>query len=197
MVAGVLLTGGRSRRLGVDKARVLLDGEALAMRTARVLGAVCAPCIEVGTGASALRCVRETPAGEGPLAAFVCGVRALEAIFDCPVRDGVVLLACDMPLVTVELLRWIVDRAAPTVVPVARGRAQYGCAKYGGSVLDAMRGASDAGTRSFKWLHGGASHDAVDWVDESVWSSVAAELAFRDVDTPDDAREAGVTIEPT
>ena len=34
MVCGLLLTGGRSRRLGTDKAGLLLDGETLAHRMA-------------------------------------------------------------------------------------------------------------------------------------------------------------------
>ena len=48
--AGILLTGGRSRRLGVDKATLVLDGETLAQRAARRLGAVCEPVVEAGDG---------------------------------------------------------------------------------------------------------------------------------------------------
>lgn len=190
MVAGVLLTGGQSRRLGVDKARVALDGETFAARAAAVLSSVCDPCIEVGSGASPLRCVRESPAGEGPLVAFVCGVRALHLEPD----TSVVLLACDMPRVSRVLLQCLVDRPASTVIPIARGRPQYGCAKYGGPALEAMARASDAGTRSFKWLQGGAQHGDIDWIDESVWSTVADAIEFRDVDTPDDAHELGIEV---
>ena len=48
--AGILLTGGRSRRLGVDKATLVLDGETLAQRAARRLGAVYDPVVEAGDG---------------------------------------------------------------------------------------------------------------------------------------------------
>ncbi len=71
--AGVLLTGGASRRMATDKATIVWRGETLAARAARVLTAVCDPVIEVGPGATQLPCVREHPAGSGPLAAFVAG----------------------------------------------------------------------------------------------------------------------------
>ncbi len=190
MVAGILLTGGRSRRLGVDKARVELDGETLAMRAASVLAAVCDPCVEVGSGASRLRCIRESPPGEGPLAALVCGVQALPVEPD----SSVVVLACDMPLVTAALLRCIAERPSATVIPIARARPQYGCAKFGGAVLVAMRAAYRTGTRSFKWLHGGAQHGGIDWIDETVWGPYAGPAAFRDIDTPADAREVGIDL---
>ena len=170
-----------------------------------MLASVCDPCIEVGSGASPLRCIRESPEGEGPLVAFMCGVRALH------VEPGtsVVLLACDMPRVSRDLLQCLAARPAATVIPIARGRPQYGCAKYGGAVLDAMARAIDAGTRSFKWLHdggrdggdedggdedGGEQHDGVEWIDETVWGAVADATEFRDVDTPADARELGIDV---
>src|SRR6185436_50765 len=68
--AAILLTGGRSRRLGVDKATLVVDGESLARRAARRLAVVCDPVIETGDGVSGLRAVREEPAGAGPLAAL-------------------------------------------------------------------------------------------------------------------------------
>ena len=60
-LAGVLLTGGASRRMGTDKARLVVDGETLAARSARVLAAVCEPVIEVGPGVSGLPAVEEEP----------------------------------------------------------------------------------------------------------------------------------------
>jgi len=56
--AGVLLTGGSSRRLGFDKATVMVGDETLAERAARVLSAVCSPVIEVGPGRSGMPVIR-------------------------------------------------------------------------------------------------------------------------------------------
>src|SRR5438105_2544862 len=61
MTAGVLLTGGASRRMGLDKATLVVDGETFAQRAARVLTAACDPVIEVGSGVTVLPCAREEP----------------------------------------------------------------------------------------------------------------------------------------
>src|SRR6476469_6389028 len=112
--AGIVLTGGRSRRLGVDKATLVLDGETLAMRTAHRLAATCAPVVEVGDGVSGLPAVRETPAGAGPLAALAAaGTWLRERGHDTPA----LLLAVDLPHIDEPFLRWLRDRSgAPTVV---------------------------------------------------------------------------------
>ena len=54
MVSGLLLTGGRSRRLGADKARLVLDGETLARRMAAPPGRRLRPRVEVGPGLTGL-----------------------------------------------------------------------------------------------------------------------------------------------
>src|SRR5690348_2205329 len=143
-VGGVLLTGGASRRLGTDKASLVLDGETLAARAARVLTAVCNPVIEVGDGASGLPSVRENPAGAGPLAALVAGVDTLGVA-------PVVLLACDMPFVDVPLLRLLAEWPGDgTVVPVNDGRMQYACARYGAASIDEARAALRGGLTALK-----------------------------------------------
>ena len=73
-MAGVLLTGGASSRMGTDKARLVVNGETLAAHAARVLSAVCDPVIEVGQGVTGLPAIQEDPAGAGPLVALVAGV---------------------------------------------------------------------------------------------------------------------------
>ena len=94
--AGILLTGGRSRRLGVDKASLVLDGETLAQRAARRLGAVCDPVVEVGDGVSPLPSVREQPSGSGPLAALATAGAWLR---DRGHHGPALLLAVDLPAV--------------------------------------------------------------------------------------------------
>src|SRR6478609_6715311 len=130
-MAGVLLTGGASRRMGTDKARLVVDGETLAVRSARVLAEVCDPVIEVGSGLSGLPAIEEEPRGAGPLVALLAGVGALGN------PRAVVLLACDLPFVEPALLRLLVERPGwGTVVPVVDGRFQYACARYGPASFD-------------------------------------------------------------
>ncbi|MGH8991628.1 MAG: molybdenum cofactor guanylyltransferase, partial [Acidimicrobiia bacterium] len=121
-VAGLLLTGGASRRMGRDKALLEVAGRGLAERGASVLAAVCDPVLEVGPGVSGLPAVREEPPGEGPLAALGAGAAELS-------RRGhggaVIVLAVDMPFVGAALLRLLADRPGPaTAVPRAGGQPQ-------------------------------------------------------------------------
>ncbi|MGH2660413.1 MAG: molybdenum cofactor guanylyltransferase, partial [Actinomycetota bacterium] len=109
-VAALLLTGGSSRRMGTDKARLMVDGCSLAERAAEALAVVCDPVLEVGPGHTALPAVREDPPGSGPLAALGAGWAALSAAGH---RGPVVVLAVDMPYVTPDLLRLLAERPGP------------------------------------------------------------------------------------
>jgi molybdopterin-guanine dinucleotide biosynthesis protein A len=183
-IAGILLTGGASRRMGTDKATLVVRGEALAARAARVLSEVCVPVIEVGAGVSALPCVREEPIGAGPVAAVVAGADALG-----PTDAAVLVLACDLPFVQAPLLRLLAEwPGRPTALPIADGRRQLVCARYGPGALAAMRSGVDA-------LHAALARcdtNEIDELDEAIWSTVAPANAFVDVDTPADLADLGL-----
>jgi molybdopterin-guanine dinucleotide biosynthesis protein A len=183
-MAGVLLTGGASRRMGTDKARLVVNGETLAARSARVLAAVCDPAVEVGPGVSGLPAVREEPLGAGPLVALLAGVGALGG------PHSVILLACDLPNVSPELIRLLVEwPGSGTVIPVVEGRRQYVCARYGPGALAAAPAALRRGDTS---LHAIAGADC-ELVAEADWSVAASALTFADVDTPEDLRRLGLS----
>jgi molybdopterin-guanine dinucleotide biosynthesis protein A len=187
--AGILLTGGRSRRLGVDKASLLLDGETLARRAARRLGAVFAPVVEAGDGLSGLPSVREAPAGAGPLAALAAAGAALR---DRGHHGPAVLLAVDLPGVDERLLTWLRDRPGePTVVPRVDGRLQLVCARYGGDALLAAGSLVAGGVRALHELLDVVAHDVVD---RDEWGSATGPDAFLDVDTAADARRWGIDL---
>jgi len=186
-VAGLLLTGGASRRMGTDKALLEVGGHRLVDRTATALAAVAGPVIEVGPGWSALPAVREDPPGSGPLAAVVAGAAALRA----GGHDGpVIVLAVDMPFVTVDLLRLLANRPGPaTAVPRAGGHPQVLCARYGPEALAAVDRLHAAGGVSLRRLL--ESDDAgfeVGWIEPEEWERVADPVVLSDVDTPDDLR---------
>jgi molybdenum cofactor guanylyltransferase len=189
--AGILLTGGRSRRLGVDKATLVVHGETLAVRAGRRLAAVCDPAVEVGDGGSGLPSLRESPPGAGPLAALAAGGTALR---DRGHRGDALLLAVDLPAVDEALLAWLRDLdGAPTVVPRVEGRLQLACARYGADALVAAGSLVAGGIRALHHLLDVVEHDVVD---EAEWGAVAGADAFLDIDTPDDARRLGLELPP-
>jgi molybdopterin-guanine dinucleotide biosynthesis protein A len=181
--AGVLLTGGSSRRLGFDKAAVRIGPETLAERAARVLGAVCSPIVEVGPGRSGLQSVREEPPGSGPLAGLVAGADALGA-------RSVVLLGCDLVRVEIPVLALIAGwDGAPTVVPMVGEMPQLVCARYGADALEAARALLAAGERALRAL---VDAVAIDRLPEARWRAVADADAFADLDTRDDLARLGL-----
>jgi molybdopterin-guanine dinucleotide biosynthesis protein A len=182
-MAGVLLTGGASSRMGTDKARLVVHGEALAARAARVLSAVCDPVIEVGQGVTGLPAIQEDPAGAGPLVALVAGVGALGD------PRPVLLLACDLPFVEPALLRLLVEwPGTGTVIPVVDGRHQYACARYGAATLERAKVALRSGELSLR----GIADSGVETLTEAECGEVADRRAFADVDTPEDLERLGL-----
>jgi molybdopterin-guanine dinucleotide biosynthesis protein A len=185
-VAGLLLTGGASRRFGADKATLLVDGERLADRSLRILGAVADPVIEVGPGLTGASAVREEPAGSGPLAAIAAGGETIRATGS----PHVLVLAVDLPAIDVPTLAWLAQHPAPTsVVPVVGGRRQSLCARYDAAALVLATELVASGERSMHALLDAIDvHDA----DEAEWAAIADARAFADVDTREDAAELGV-----
>ncbi|MEO9181584.1 MAG: NTP transferase domain-containing protein, partial [Acidimicrobiales bacterium] len=116
VVAGLLLTGGASRRMGTDKSRLLVEGRHVTGHLAEMLVTVTNPVREVGPGVTGLMHLVEERPGEGPLSAMVSGWAALCQI---GTPDAVVVIACDLPMLSVNLLRLLVNWPGDTsVVPV-------------------------------------------------------------------------------
>jgi molybdopterin-guanine dinucleotide biosynthesis protein A len=123
--------------------------------------------------------VRDSPFGIGPLG----GLRALVAFARDERREAVVALACDMPYVTVELVRRLAEEApgASAVAPRDDGRWQPLAARYGVRVLPVIDAAIAAGERSLQRIFERLESDA------HVLCVDAAELeALRDWDAPED-----------
>jgi len=187
--AGVVLTGGRSRRLGVDKATLLLDGETLAVRAGRRLGHVCAPVVEAGDGVSGLPAVRERPLGTGPLAALAAAGAWLR---EHGHHGPALLLAVDLPRVDEPFLRWLRDRpGASTVVLRVDGRLQPVCARYGPDALLAAQSLVAGGVRALHEVFDVVDHDVVE---EDEWCVATGRDTFVYVDTPADAEQLGIEL---
>ena len=175
-VAGLLLTGGASRRLGQDKGALVLAGttESLARRTARLLASVAEPAVEVGPGFSGLPARREDPPGAGPLVAVAAGAQWLRNL---GWGGAVIVVATDLPRLTAGFLAWLAGHpASRSVVPVVDGVPQTLCARYAPADLDVAVDLAAAGRRAMRdFLEG------IDWV------AVAGDHdVLLDIDTPAD-----------
>ncbi|MDQ6614066.1 MAG: molybdenum cofactor guanylyltransferase [Actinomycetota bacterium] len=177
--AALLLTGGGSRRMGRDKATLVIAGDRLADRTAALLRPVAHPVIEVGPGYTSLSRTRENPPGSGPLAALAAGAGALRALHH---GGPVLVVATDLPRLTAAYLQLLVDHRVPhpdhCVVPRdAGGRAQPLCARYSLAALACAEDLFATGERAMKAL---LQRVAVTWLDPD-----PSDVLF-DIDTPED-----------
>lgn len=142
---GFVLAGGQSTRMGRDKALVEVGGRpliALAMEKLRALGIeprICGSRADLKPFGEVLP---DRFPGSGPLAGIEAALAASEA-------DLNLFLPIDVPLVPVEFLRWIAERAeasgAAATVPVAEGREQPLCAVYSRRLQPGLRAALEAG----------------------------------------------------
>ena len=173
--------------MGRDKATLVVGrgGPTLSERTAALLIAVATPVVEIGPGHTGLPHIQESPPGGGPLCALAAGWAGLKER-QWPDPAGVLVVATDLPRLTVGLLTLLADHpAAGPVVPLdTQGRSQPLCARYPMSALGAAAELAKRGERSVRALL--ARLDPT-WVWPSVWQPAAGDpAALADVDTPAD-----------
>jgi molybdenum cofactor guanylyltransferase len=173
--------------MGRDKASLMVAGQGLAVRTAALLTDVAAPIVEVGPGYTTLPQVQESPAGGGPLAALAAGWAGL-AERGWPDSASVLVVATDMPRLTVGLLRLLARHPGPgCVVPLDQeGRSQPLCARYPMATLARAADLVGAGQRSVHSLLDVVLAE-VTWLTPSAWQQAAGRPdVLLDVDTPAD-----------
>ncbi len=154
---GGVLVGGRSRRFGSDKASARVGGRSMAAWAVRTPREVSDPVVLLGgDGRLARRMAlpwREDPRpGCGPLAGVAAGLRWAEELE----RPGMLVLACDLPLVTPSLMRTILAAAAPgldaVVLRVDTQGVQPLCAWYGTTSLATVEARLENGEHSMRGL---------------------------------------------
>ena len=106
-VTAAILVGGKSRRMGTDKALLEVEGVALARRVADVAAPLCERVLICGSredlGGLGYEVIPDLNEGAGPLAGLQAALVAAET-------DWVLLLACDLPGFDSGLLEALLDR---------------------------------------------------------------------------------------
>jgi molybdopterin-guanine dinucleotide biosynthesis protein A len=176
---GLLLNGGRSSRLGVDKGSQVIGGTSIASRVAGALCSVANPVLEVGRGSGLGLPVVEDDA-QGPLAAFFAGAVELERR-GC--RGPILAVACDLPFITPALLKLVTESLGPydAALPVQEGLDQPLAACYSQKAVQAAGELLSDGSRSLKAL---IEVIQVVRISPEEWTKVAPAEALFDVDTP-------------
>lgn len=157
-IAGVVLAGGQSRRMGQPKAALEIGGEPLLRRVVRRLGAALPDVLVVGPAELAslvpgVDVIPDTRPAAGPLAGLEAALGYLAGLPGTPHRRAFVV-ACDMPFVAPPLVRAMVLFAAAeaSAAEVVALRGERGPeplhAVYGLPVLREVTALLDSGERS-------------------------------------------------
>lgn len=154
-VRGLLLAGGRSRRMGRDKRLLVIDGESMVGRTARALSEAFGPPWVLARDDAdaallsphlpqAAAFVVDPPGSSGPVPALANALEQLD-------RPVAFLLAADMPGVDPAFLRRFnrlrlgLSNPPDVLVATSADRMQVMCAFYRPSVAGALRESLRAG----------------------------------------------------
>ena len=195
-VTGIILAGGKSSRLGRDKASEIVNGKPLLQWVTDRLEQVAAEIVIVKAAGQQLPPIdtrgpltvtEDILPGRGPLAGIHSGLQS--ASHDLSIAAG-----CDMPLLCVPLLRELCRLAEgyDVVMPTRKGRPQPLHAVYRRNCVEAIEKELRAGRlKVISFL------DAVRvrYVDEDEWVLFDGEgLSFFNVNSDDDLKQAAALL---
>jgi molybdopterin-guanine dinucleotide biosynthesis protein A len=188
VVTGMLLAGGRSRRMGVDKALIALAGDTVVRRVLGHLRECADEVYIVGDRPErfadlGVRVVPDDEPGLGVVGGIATGLRAA--------GEGIVVcVACDMPFVDAELMRYLVDSVGSADGAIAR--TQHGveplCAAYRVEILPALNQMISEGELAAQAIARRVDLTPVDDADLET-AGLDARRLFN-MNTPDDLAEA-------
>ncbi len=192
-VAAFVLAGGKSTRMGSDKAFAMLDGRTLLARALELARSVTDNVCIVGGAekfAAFAAVVEDIFSDCGPLGGIHAALRGSAA-------DLNLILAVDVPFVPPALLQYLVARArssdAMATVPRAGGGWQPLCAVYRREFADASEQALHAGRYKIDVLFHDFKVQAIE--EEELMQAGFAPGVFRNLNTKHDletARREGV-----
>jgi len=185
--SAIVLAGGRSTRMGVDKASVRVGGRRLLDRVLSVLADLFDDVVVVGRGPDALapagvRFVEDETPGLGPLGGLHTGLGVIR-------NPRALTVGCDMPFLTAEVVHELLeqDGAADATVAHLEGRAQPLLAVYARRVRPTVARLLASNDRSLMALLRTLN---VHYVDIQAHSR-----ACLSINTPEDLRQAEHILE--
>ena len=179
----LILAGGESRRMGQDKASLMLGEHTLLLHVASALQPLFADII-ISTRKHRSNCdfqqVIDNPLHHGPLAGLAAGLEQAKT-------PWVFAVACDMPFISAQLIKYLSEFRDDydAVVPVVEGYPQPMAAFYARGSLNTLRDTmNDGESHSMREL---LDRLKVHYVNEDkIRAAGHAMQSFFDLDTPQD-----------
>src|ERR1700693_1136929 len=192
-----VLAGGASSRFGRDKALVRFGERPLLLEIVALAQTCAADVLVVASDrkysdlSADLKSIEDQWPGEGPLGAIIT---ALQHTAAAPEYQWNLILSCDMPFLTAEWLKFLVDRARASApeIQVILPRSTHGpeplCACYRNSAADPLKDVFDRGVRKVTQA---LKQVRTEVLDDSVWKRFdSAGRLLWNMNTPADFEEA-------
>jgi molybdopterin-guanine dinucleotide biosynthesis protein A len=189
-VSAILLAGGKSSRLGTDKAKVKLNGESV------MIGAIAKKLSEVSDDIVVssnsrrydditvpVRWVADVKPGAGSLMGLYSGLLAVK-------HDYAIAVACDMPFINIELLKYMMSlpRDYDALLPRIGDKTEQLHSIYSKSCLPEMERFLESGRLKITAFLGEIN---VKFVPEDIINKYDPQhLAFFNVNTAEQLKEA-------
>ena len=154
--AGIILAGGRSRRMGTNKALLPLPGRPSETFLSRLVSTLASLCVEVlvvardpgqfaEVAVPAVRMIFDENPGAGPLMGLYSGLKAMHS-------TTALVVAVDMPFVQPALLSFLLahyqEQENTLLVPVVAGVPQVLLALYPRSIIPLIESLLQEGKRA-------------------------------------------------
>jgi len=193
-VAAYILAGGKSSRMGRDKALLDFGGTPLILRIASLAQPLTGAPAIVGPPDRYenlnLRVIPDDAAGIGPLGGIATALRDSREPWN-------LILGCDLPLLTSEWLAYLIDRAlvsaADAIVPQSAAGAEPLCAMYRKSCEANVAKSIARGVRK---VTGCLAALKIERIEPHEWKAFdACGLLFRNLNSLKDIEEIAAALE--
>ena len=188
-ITGVILAGGQSRRMGFNKAEAEMNGESMLIRMIDKLKEITSTIIVSSGNVS----YPNIPYPQIPDVHPQCGpIGGIHSVLKRSNSSLNLVVSCDIPLVSVSLLKYMVESAAQSnaliTVPVDHeGQLQMMCAVYRKDILPILEQQIDA--HAFK-MKGLIDLVSVEYIKIFREHPLFQEHAFMNVNRPSTLEEA-------
>ena len=182
-LSGIILAGGKSSRFGKDKSQLELSGRRVLEKLLEVLRQFPFQRLAAGTARGrtenwpeGIELLADDQEGLGPIEGIATALRHLPG--------GILVTACDMPLISVPLVEWLLgqyDPRADAVIPRHPAGIEPLFGIYEKSFLPALEEAIRSGRYGLHYLFAAARGRFVDVPEE-----FSAAREFANINTPED-----------